>query len=90
MATQTTRVAGTFSGTGSSDDIRVTKRGLVKLSFAGTATVALQAYSEQVGDFIDTGDSWTATTVEAIDGHGQRMRLNCSAHTDNVVYELLP
>lgn len=88
MATVRTQIAGTFSGTGAtSNDVIVTKRGRLKLSFAGTATVELQEYSQQADAWI-TSESFTGSTTQVVDGGGQRMRLNCSAHTNNVVYEL--
>ncbi|MBW3099222.1 hypothetical protein [Pseudohoeflea coraliihabitans] len=81
-------VNGTFSGTGQSDTMTATKI-TVKLNFAGTASVDIEA---QMHD-----DSWikimtgiTADYLETFDPGGipETIRLNCTAHTDNVVYEL--
>jgi len=90
MANQSTKVSGTFAATGVSNDIAVSNQGRIKLAFAGTATVQLEEYSETSGGFIATGDVFTATGVYSVVGGGQRTRLNCTAYTDDVVYEILP
>lgn len=86
MATQTTLVSGTFSGTGTSDDIVIPNKGFLTLDFAGTATVSLQVFENDT-TWLDV-DSYTADTVKSIEGCNQRFRLNCSSHTDNVVYAI--
>jgi len=91
MATQNGNVLGTFSATGQSDDTKVSQSGRLRLSFAGTATVRLEEYSDQKAAFIATGDVYTATGTYALNGGKQRsrLRLSCTAYTDDVNYEIL-
>jgi hypothetical protein len=91
MATQTSRVSGTFTGTGQSDDIVIGRNGRVRLEFAGAATVVVEDYSEAAADFVPlAGGTFTSSVSMNVDGGNRRVRLNCTAHTNNVVYELLP
>lgn len=81
-------VTGTFSGTGSSNSLTAS-RAAIHLTFAGTATVNLQWQLDGVN--WRTIGSYTATTSDGLLYEGPRvpLRLNCSAHTDDVEYEIL-
>lgn len=78
-------VSGTFSGTGSSDQI-VGGEIAIHAQFAGTATVNVQWLPD--GTNWRTIEAFTATFSRVYDGCGIPLRLNCSAHTDNVTYVL--
>lgn len=80
-------VTGTFSATGNSSSIVIPGKGRLILTFAGTATVNLQE-EYPVSTWTNTGDTWTASTSVIIDGGNRNLRLNCSAHTNNVVYRI--
>lgn len=86
MAVRQGNTEGTFSGTGQSDAIRCT-RADVSLDFAGTATVEVQRARD--GTSFKTIESHTADTEKTYEaGSVQWIRLNCSAHTDNVTYSI--
>jgi hypothetical protein len=79
-------VSGTFSDTGQSSVI-VGRKIDVAMDFAGTATVTVErqmpngswiTHASKTADYSDTL-SFAANTA---------VRLNCTAHTDNVVYLL--
>ena len=78
-------ITGTFSGTGSSAEI-VGSHIRVDMTFAGTATVNVQWQVD--GTNWRTIDSYTASDQVVVDSYGTPVRLNCSAHTDNVTYAL--
>lgn len=82
-----TPVTGTFSGTGNSGEVR-SKQCAFDLTFAGTATVNIQWQLD--GTNWRTLESLTATDQYVYDGPRVPLRLNCSAHTDNVVYAIFP
>lgn len=82
-----TSVTGTFSGTGDSGEVR-SKQCAFDLTFAGTATVNIQWQLD--GTNWRTLESLTATGQYVYDGPRVPLRLNCSAHTDNVVYAIYP
>jgi hypothetical protein len=82
-------VTGTFSGTGNSESIAAGRAGgiiAIDATFAGTATVNVQ--------WLVDGTNWR--TIEVFTGSFQKVydtgfipvRLNCSAHTNNVTYAL--
>jgi hypothetical protein len=80
------RVTGTFSGTGNSDAVSCSKA-IIDLTFAGTATVNLQWLLD--GTNWRTIESYTASTQKVFDsGVNVPIRLNCSAHTNNVTYAI--
>lgn len=80
------RISGVFSGTGQSDTW-VSGSALVIMSFAGTATVSVEAYDPVNANWVIIGSAFTATTVTKYDGYGSaELRLNCSAHTNDVDY----
>lgn len=78
-------VSGTFSGTGNSQPI-VGKEVRIDLTFAGTATVNVQWLVDQTN--WRTVDTYTASEQFVIDAGGIPVRLNCSAHTNNVTYAM--
>lgn len=79
-------ITGTFAGTGNSNPVTA-ERVNIDLTFAGTATVNLQ--------WLVDGTNWR--TVESFTGSAQLVfeaarvpiRLNCSAHTNDVTYAML-
>jgi len=79
-------VSGTFAGTGNSASF-IAREALLNLTFAGTATVNVQA---KFGANWRTIGTYTATPPDGIcyDGPKAELRLNCSAHTNNVTYEV--
>lgn len=79
------RVTGTFSDTGNSDVI-VGNTIFIDLTFAGTATVNIQWTID--GTNWRTVESKTASYQGAFAAGGNPVRLNCSAHTDNVTYAM--
>lgn len=88
MATRTT---GVFSATGQSAEVVGVGVSLAA-TWAGTATVTLEFYDYGIAGW-RTSRSYTATLanppVYIEDGAKRRWRLNCTAHTDNVTYELI-
>lgn len=78
-------VSGTFSGTGSSNAI-VGKVVCIDMTFAGTATVNVQWLVD--GSNWRTIDSYTASDQIVVEANGIPVRLNCSAHTNNVTYAM--
>lgn len=85
---------GTFDGTGTSAVV-TGRRVSGILSFAGTATVALQVktsggtwvgVTDNAGTAVSFDDSGTFDYEFATD---RDWRLNCSAHTNDVVYEII-
>ena len=75
----------TFSGTGSSAVI-VGKQVMIDMTFAGTATVNVQWAVD--GTNFRTVESYTASDQVTIESNGVPVRLNCSAHTNNVTYAM--
>jgi hypothetical protein len=85
MAIRKGNTEGTFSGTGSSDGIKC-RVADVSLNFAGTATVNVQR-SFDGGSTYRTIDSFTGSAEKTYEaGATCFMRVNCSAHTDDVDY----
>lgn len=78
-------VTGTFSGTGSSAAI-VGNSVFIDMTFAGTATVNVQWMVD--GSNWRTIDSYTASDQIVVASGGMPVRLNCSAHTNNVTYAM--
>lgn len=78
-------VSGTFSGTGNSAPI-VGGEVRIDMTFAGTATVNVQWLLDGVN--WRTIDSYTASAQIVVDAGGIPVRLNCSAHTNNVDFAL--
>lgn len=77
------KYSGTFSGTGNSDIISGS-RALIVLDFDGTATINVQVQRDETNWV--TAESYTATGVYVwgVEGINAPIRLNCSAHTDDV------
>lgn len=78
-------VTGTFSGTGSSPEVAA-GRVAIDATFAGTATVNVQWQVD--GTNWRTMETYTASFQAIVDSMGIPVRLNCSAHTNNVTYAL--
>jgi hypothetical protein len=78
-------VSGTFSGTGSSTAITGAEV-YIDMTFAGTATVNVQWQVDGVN--WRTVQTFTGSDQIVVDAGGIPVRLNCSAHTDNVTYAL--
>lgn len=78
---------GTFESTGQSGTVKGGKV-LMALDFAGTATVALQ-YQMPSGAWV-TVEEYTADAVKLFDAECSmsNLRLNCTAHTNDVEYSL--
>lgn len=79
-------VSGTFSGTGNSGTVTAEKVN-IDLTFVGTATVNLQWKVD--GTNWRTVTSYTASDQIVFEAARVPIRLNCSAHTDNVAYAML-
>ncbi len=75
---------GTFSATDQSDTVTMRSGGFIAMDFAGTATVAVQIQMP--------GGSWMTVETATADYYkvwyraGATVRLNCTAHTNNVEY----
>lgn len=79
-------VSGTFADTGDSDPITAETVN-IDLTFVGTATVNLQWKVD--GTNWRTVESYTASDQIVFEAARVPIRLNCSAHTDNVSYAML-
>ncbi len=82
-------VSSSFTGTGTSTVVTC-RNASISLVFAGTATVQLQRS-------FDGGTTWkdvvTKTATEDFEYSGEaivKIRLNCTAHTDDVTYAIYP
>jgi hypothetical protein len=85
-----TPVTGTFSGTGNSGVVTSGKCLFIIRFGGGAATVNVQAkVNDTWRTFIEDGVV-TADADYIYDGPRVPLRLNCSAHTNNVDYEILP
>ena len=79
-------VSGTFTGTGQSDTCYGNKI-VIKMDFAGTASVDLEASLAGAWIKIETGI--TADYFKVFEAPVmQELRLNCTSFTNNVVYEM--
>lgn len=79
-------ISGTFTGTGASAGVPCSKA-IIDLTFAGTATVALQWRVD--GSNWRTVNSYTASTQIVFDPEVHvEIRLNCTAYTNNVDYAI--
>jgi hypothetical protein len=79
-------VTGTFSGTGNSDGISCSKA-IIDLTFSGTATVNLQWQLD--GTNWRTIEAYTTSIQRTFDSEvNVPIRLNCSAHSNNVSYAI--
>lgn len=79
-------VSGTFTGTGQSDTCYGNKI-VIKMDFAGTASVDLEAALGSSWIKVETGI--TADYFKVFEAPVmQELRLNCTAFTNNVVYEM--
>lgn len=81
-------ITGTFTTAGASNDAIVTSNGRIKVNFSSTGSVDVQEYSETLGGWQNTGDTFTATGVYAIEGDDQRIRLNCTDVSGTITYEI--
>ena len=81
---------GTFEATGQSSIVSGVGVAYT-MTFAGTATVVLQYYDDVAAAWV-TSRSHTATTTNnpnvISDVVRRQWRLNCTAHTDDVDYDL--
>lgn len=91
MPSDARKVTGVFSATGQSAEINGTGVSL-GMTFAGAATVALEYWDLGLAAW-RVSRSYTATPtnppVYIEDGTKRRWRLNCTAYTANVTYELV-
>lgn len=79
-------VSGTFSGTGAAAGI-VCSKAIIDLTFAGTATVALQWQVD--GTNWRTINSYTSSTQITFDPEvNVPIRLNCTAYTNDVSWAI--
>lgn len=78
-------ISGTFSGTGQS--AQWTGGKVVLLDFAGTASVNLEIRLESTGAWIIYSTKTADAVIEDFPTNAT-YRLNCTAHTDNVTYEV--
>lgn len=78
-------ISGTFTGTGSSAEITASKV-FLDLTFGGTATVNVQWRVDDTN--WRTIESFTASAQKIVEAGGRPVRLNCSAHTNNVSYAM--
>lgn len=79
------RIAGTFAATGQSAQW-CSASALVILDFVGTATVAIEVYDPVNANWVAVS-SKTADFADKFEGYGAtQMRLNCTAHTNDVDY----
>jgi len=80
-------VDGTFSGTGQSAVVAATKI-KIRMDFAGTASVDIEERGHD-GNWVKAETGITADYVDVYDSPTLvALRLNCTAHTNNVVYSL--
>lgn len=78
-------VTGTFSGTGQSS-ILIAQSAALDMTFAGTATVNLERQID--GTNWRVIETYTASVHLNIYPQGFPTRLNCTAHTNDVVYAM--
>lgn len=78
-------VSGTFADTGQSDTC-FGRHILIKMDFAGTASVDVEGAigSNWIKLATVTADYWEVYEAPVM----TELRLNCTAHTDNVVYQM--
>ena len=80
-------VTGTFSGTGQSSSASG-KFIRIQMDFAGTASVDIEAKGHD-GNWVKVETGITSDYVKIYDDPlVAEVRLNCTAHTNNVVYSL--
>ena len=77
---------GTFTATGQSETIAMSKGGLIAMRFAGTATVAIELLMPS-GAWA-TVETVTADYFKVWDAEGAIVRLNCTAYTDDVEFSI--
>lgn len=81
-------VSGTFAATGQSDPI-VGRKINVAMDFAGTASVDIERQMPG-GAWIKVDTAITADSDQVLDYPANvAIRLNCTAHTNNVVYVMM-
>lgn len=78
-------IVGTFTGTGQSSTM-VAGDIAIDLTFAGTATVAVQWQVD--GTNWRTVNTYTSSNQLLFSSNGTPVRLNCTAHTNNVSYAM--
>jgi hypothetical protein len=79
-------LSGTFSDTGNSAEVSC-HRAVIDLTFGGTATINVQWCVD--GTNFRTIDAYTGSDQIVFDpGVHVPLRLNCSAHTDDVSYSI--
>jgi hypothetical protein len=79
-------IQGTFAATGSSDVVSC-HTAIIDLTFAGTATVNIQWAVD--GSTFRTIEAITSSTQYVFEpGVHVPLRLNCSAHTNDVTYKI--
>jgi len=77
---------GTFSGTGQSGTVSMEKGSIIAMDFAGTASVNVEMRMPSGAWHII--ETITEDYSKVWDGEGGTVRLNCTAHTDNVEYSV--
>jgi hypothetical protein len=81
-------VSGSFTGTGTSDEIVIPEIGSVSLSGFGSATVVLERSGDE-GITWKTVATYTADGEAGVLGIGWKWRLNCTVHgSGTIVYFL--
>lgn len=80
-------VEGTFSGTGTSDPCNG-KEFTIEMDFAGTASVDVEMHAG--AGWVKVETAITANAMRNIKNPTRcQVRLNCTAHTNNVVYKIV-
>ena len=79
------RVTGTFTGVATSDSISGTRLAL-DLTFVGSATIEVQWLVD--GTNWRTIETYTSSVQKVIENVNAPVRLECTAHTDNVAYAI--
>lgn len=83
-------VSGTFSATGQSGALNA-KYIRIALDFAGAATVGLEVQGHDGNWVADSEYQYTADRVVTYYNLAEdNVRLNCTAHTNDVVYSMVP
>jgi len=81
------QVSGYFTGTGQSAAVSGDRIGIY-MDFAGTASVDVEVQMPS-GAWIKVVTGITADYAQVYDANGVALRLNCTAHTNNVEWNLV-
>ena len=82
------KVTGSFTGTGASASVQG-KKVAVNLTFAGTATVDVEWQLDGTNWVAFDDGNFTATGQKIYEGPSVPIRVNCTAHTNDVTYTLI-